>query len=37
MSSSFADFQLNSVCRFQGKLPWVKALAYQMLAVPAET
>jgi hypothetical protein len=36
-SSSFADFQLNRVCRFQGKLPWVKARASQTLAVPCET
>jgi len=31
-SSSFADFQLNRVCRFQGKLPWVKARAPQLSA-----
>ena len=32
MGSSFADFQLNRVCRFQGKLPWVKARASQTSA-----
>ncbi len=29
-----AHEQQNSVCRFQGKLPWVKALANQPFGVP---